>query len=176
VLIDAGSGTETQQMVTMGATDGSPDTFDASLVREYAQHWFGDSVTPTTWSDVWLSEGWATYAQLLYTQSVAATGDAELDELLSRRSVTMRARYGPPGHPRPDEFGAGNVSYCAAAMLRKLHAALGDQAFFALGAAWVQDHRNTQQDRASFTAFVTKRTGRDFSALINRWLDAPAPA
>jgi aminopeptidase N len=58
-------------------------------------------------------------------------------------------------------------------MLKELNDALGDQKFFALGTAWVQSQKNTQQTRASFTAFVNKQTGRDFSKLIDAWLDSP---
>ena len=61
---------------------------------------------------------------------------------------------------------------CPAAMLKELNDALGDTKFFALGRAWVQEHKNSQQTRASFTAFVNKQTGRDFTALIDSWLDS----
>jgi hypothetical protein len=37
----------------------------------------------------------------------------------------------------------------------------------------VRDHLNTQQTRASFTAYVNTTTGHDFTALIDAWLDSP---
>ena len=58
-------------------------------------------------------------------------------------------------------------------MLREIHKAVGDEAFFAMGRDWVQQHRNTQVDRAQFTTFVNEHTGRDFTAVINAWLDSP---
>ena len=57
-------------------------------------------------------------------------------------------------------------------MLNQLHRKLGDKKFFALGKAWVQTQKNTQQDRATFIAFVKTQTGTDYSKLINTWLDA----
>jgi aminopeptidase N len=36
--------------------------------HEMAHHWFGNSVTESDWDDVWLSEGFATYFALLYTE------------------------------------------------------------------------------------------------------------
>jgi aminopeptidase N len=40
----------------------------APVVHEIAHQWFGDSVTERDWDDVWLSEGFATYFALLYTE------------------------------------------------------------------------------------------------------------
>ncbi|MEU7827104.1 hypothetical protein [Catellatospora sp. NPDC049133] len=56
---------------------------------------------------------------------------------------------------------------------RQLHQALGDERFFALARGWVQDNLHTQQSRASFTAYVNAKTGHDFTALIDEWLDSP---
>ncbi|MGH9482802.1 MAG: M1 family metallopeptidase, partial [Terriglobales bacterium] len=38
------------------------------IAHEMAHQWFGDSVTERDWDDVWLSEGFATYFALLYTE------------------------------------------------------------------------------------------------------------
>ena len=38
-----------------------------TVVHETAHQWFGDSVTLTDWHDIWLAEGWATYAEWLWT-------------------------------------------------------------------------------------------------------------
>jgi aminopeptidase N len=176
VVVDSLSAMETQQMVTMGAglirgTFGGL-VFDLDLLHEYAHEWFGDAVTPKTWADMWLNEGWATYAQYLYERETGL-GEPFGGDFLYQDDGSARQRYGPPGSPRPSEFGAPNVYVCVAAMLHQIHKALGDAAFFALARDWVQDNRNTQQDRTSFIAFVNAHTGRDFTRLINDWLDSP---
>lgn len=38
------------------------------VVHEIAHQWFGNSVTERDWDDVWLSEGFATYFDLLFTE------------------------------------------------------------------------------------------------------------
>jgi aminopeptidase N len=171
VVVDSASGMETQQMITMGGK--VKEGFEEDLLHEYAHQWFGDSVTPTTWTDLWLNEGWAMYAQLLYEQAEEGLGDDELESYLRARDAELRRKLGPPAHPQAANFAESNVYLCPAAMLKELNDALGDQKFFALATAWVQTQRNTQQTRASFTRFVNGRTGRDFTGLIDAWLDSP---
>ena len=164
---DAGYALETQ---TRPVFPGAPDT--ATLVHELAHQWFGDSVTPTTWTDLWLNEGFATYAQDLYTQDVFNLSEASLDRYTREADAKLRKKLGPPGKPNPKNFAEGNVYLCPEAMLREIHNLIGDKKFFALATAWVQQQKNTQQDRASFIAFVNKQTGRDLTKLINTWLDS----
>ncbi|GAA2471779.1 M1 family metallopeptidase [Winogradskya humida] len=178
VMVDSASGMETQQMITMGGKHGKWDKdaqsgFEEDLLHEYAHQWFGDSVTPTTWKDLWLNEGWATYAQFLWEKKVYNLTDAQLETFFRARDAELRKKLGPPGSPLAANFAESNVYICPAAMLQQLHEKLGDKAFFALGTAWVQKQKNTQQDRATFIAFVKKQTGKDYSKLINTWLDSP---
>jgi hypothetical protein len=42
------------------------------IAHEIAHQWFGDSVTESTWSDLWLSEGFATYFAGLFVQRYEA--------------------------------------------------------------------------------------------------------
>lgn len=172
VIVDSGSAMETQQLVTMGGLVGGSG-FATDLFHEYAHQWFGNSVTPTTWRDLWLNEGWATYAQELYEQGLHGYSDEEMETQLRERDAALREALGPPGSPRPENFAESNVYHCPAAMLKELNDALGDTRFFALARNWVQTQRNTQQDRASFTAFVIDQTGTDFTGLIDAWLDSP---
>jgi len=177
MLVDSESGMETQQMITMGGriktwNKDVEASFQEDLLHEYAHQWFGDSITPTTWTDLWLSEGWAMYIQLLYDQSIDGYSDKDLEVILRRADATLRGRLGPPGKPKAGYFAESNVYICPATMLKELNDALGDTKFFALAKAWIQTQKNTQQDRASFIAFVNKQTGRDFTKLITTWLDS----
>ena len=168
-------GMETQTMITFGA-HGMP----ADLLHEFAHQWFGDAVTPTTWSGLWLNEGFAMYAQFLWQAAHPGPGgpptttiDAVLQATAAPLDQVLRGRDGPPGHPLPTHFASTNVYYCPALMLNGLRHALGDPAFYQLLTDWAHQHAGTSQDRAAFVAFVDARTGRDFSAYINAWLDSP---
>jgi aminopeptidase N len=65
------------------------------VVHETAHQWFGDAVTERDWNDVWLSEGFATYFTLLYTE-FASGRDAFVDGVRrSRNAVLLPAESEP---------------------------------------------------------------------------------
>jgi aminopeptidase N len=47
---------------------GIPSRIESVVAHEIAHQWFGDSVTESTWADLWLSEGFATYFAGLFIQ------------------------------------------------------------------------------------------------------------
>lgn len=177
VVVPSRSAMETQQMVTLGGDllGGAKDVgaLDGVMLHEYAHQWFGDAVGPAAWKDVWLNEGWATYAEALYTAERDGYAIEDWARRARKSDADARQRLGPPGSPRADSFAESNVYVCPALMLHELHKALGEAAFFALARAWVSQHAGTAQDRAGFTAFVHRQTGRDFTGLIDAWLDSP---
>ena len=70
--IDAGYALETQ---TRPIYAGTPDD-DVTVAHELAHQWFGDSVTLDAWQDIWLNEGFATYAEWLWTEHDGARASA----------------------------------------------------------------------------------------------------
>ena len=166
-------GMETQTMITLSSRDGAPD-----LLHEFAHQWFGDAVTPTTWSGLWLNEGFAMYAQFLWQAAHPPGGlkPMTIDTLLQAdvlpHDQALRTGDGPPGHYLPTHFASTNVYYCPALMLNGIRTSLGDAAFYRLLTDWVHQHQGTNQDRSAFVAFLNAETGRDFSTYVDAWLDS----
>ncbi|MFJ8543097.1 M1 family metallopeptidase [Streptomyces sp. NPDC093586] len=170
---DAGYALETQNRPYF---PGAPDT--ETLVHELAHQWYGDSVTPKTWRDMWLNEGFATYAQWLWTEdhggdTAQETFDALYDGTYFDDEESDEALWAfPPGKPP----GAAHVSdspvYRRGAMvLHRIRQTVGDDAFRALLRDWAAAHRHGNADTGDFTAFVEKSApDEDFTEIWDDWL------
>ena len=53
--------TQTRPIYSRAAGEGT-------VAHELAHQWFGDSVSPARWKDIWLNEGWATYCSWLWAE------------------------------------------------------------------------------------------------------------
>ncbi len=86
---------------------------DATMLHELAHQWFGDSVSPAQWSDIWFNEGWAEWSTWYwdYTANGATeTPRRHLRQQLRRRQGVglvdragdARRRSGQPVRRLPD--------------------------------------------------------------------------
>ncbi|WP_416976018.1 M1 family aminopeptidase, partial [Streptomyces sp. 4F14] len=134
--------------------------------HELAHQWFGDSVSPRTWSDLWLSEGHATWYEALYA---AETADRPLEARMKAAyaaSDRWRAAGGPPAAPKAPAAGKKNgifrpnVYDGAALILYALRQEIGRQAFERLERLWVRRHQDGVASTADFVALAEEVSGR----------------
>lgn len=169
LLVDSWSGMETQTMITLGAPNGyttSPEV----VVHEMAHQWYGDQVTPTTWRDVWMSEGMAMYLQLAWQ---ADHGQGSIDDQLDRAGrfvLRSLATDGPAADYDPTAFGESNVYYVPAMMWSALRKRLGDAEFWRLVRAWPRSHDDEGADYATITRWWSQQTGDDLRPFFDSWL------
>ena len=84
VPVDTGLALETQTRSTFGIDVAGIEQFRS---HELAHQWFGDSLTPTRWSDIWLSEGFASYAEMLWFDASNPAYDIDVDAENRRDSI-----------------------------------------------------------------------------------------
>jgi aminopeptidase N len=145
---------------------------EQTVLHELSHQWFGDAVTPSDWRGLWLNEGFATWAQFRWESEHGETTTAQWRDGALRSDGDARTRFGPPGAPDPDEFAASNVYLCGALLLDAFRGRTGEPEFFAMLRDWVAQHRDGSVDRAAFTAFANRHTGKDLTGLVDAWLDS----
>ncbi|MEW1550003.1 M1 family metallopeptidase [Streptomyces tsukubensis] len=158
-------------------TAGYPEWYvDSIMVHELAHQWFGDSVTPLTWSDLWLNEGHATWYESLYADEL---GGYTLERRMRdayRRSDQWRADGGPPAAPRPPEPGRKislfrPIVYDGGALvLYALRQAIGTDAFDRVERAWVREYRDGTAGSTDFARLASRIAGRDLGPFFQGWL------
>lgn len=138
------------------------------LVHELAHQWFGNSVTPKSWRDMWLNEGFAEYAEWLWAEDMnGVPAKSSFD-----RAYDDPENWGfPPARPPNAAQLLGRPVYGRGAMvLHQLRRAVGEEEFFALLRGWARAYRHGNASTADFTAFAQKRTDRDLTPLWDTWL------
>jgi aminopeptidase N len=174
VVVPSPSAMETQTLVTMGSRLISDRAlFRSDLLHEYAHQWYGDTVTPTTWPDLWLNESFAMYTQLRWEVSRGWATQTDVHDYLVARDPGLRTHDGPPGAYHRLQFGGSCVYLCGALMLDTLRGRLGAATFDQLWRDWPQEHRFASVGRDDYVAWLNARTGQDWGPFVTSWLTSP---
>ncbi|MFJ9820876.1 M1 family metallopeptidase [Streptomyces sp. NPDC101151] len=151
--------------------DSAPDV--STLVHENAHQWFGDSVSLTSWKDIWLNEGFATYAEWLYSEQHGGDSAQKSFDALYDRPASDHLWAFPPGDPGSGENIFDTPVYARGAMtLHELRKAVGDRDFFRILRAWATEHRAGHGTTAQFVKLAECVSGKDLGGLFHTWLYA----
>jgi aminopeptidase N len=178
VVTPGTSAMETQTMITLGRGNFR---YGGKYVREVVAHelahaWYGDTVTPDDWSDVWMNEGMAMYLEARYTAEHGLRTWQLWRTTFDVEDSMLRKQYGPPGSYKPTQFAQPNVYFCPARMWMALRTKLGGERFDALIRRWPQQHRNSSQDRYTLTSWWGRQAGVGWSWFEPWLLGRKSPA
>ncbi len=147
-----------------------PSFFETVLVHELAHQWFGNSVTPADWGDIWLNEGFATYAEWLWIEHTR--GPAALDATVrgERNRLALTADLRPPGNPAANDLFSVSVYVWGGLTLHALRLEVGDDAFFETLRTYYATFEDSVATTADFIAVAEAISGSDLSDLFDKWL------
>jgi len=170
VVLDAplGVALETQTLSTFDITMAGDEDV---VAHELAHQWFGDDVSVASWQDIWLNEGFATYAQWMWTED---RGGPTADAMATDTNANPSSYPLPPGDPGAGRMFDGSVYQRGALTLHVLRRTIGDDDFFELLKTWVDHYGGDAAGTADFEALAEEVSGQELTPLFDAWLRAPA--
>ena len=139
------------------------------IAHELAHQWFGNSVTARQWRDIWLHEGFACYAEWLWSEH---SGGRSADQLARHyhqklRDLPQNLLLADPG--ARDMFD-DRVYKRGALTLHALRGRLGDEKFFALLKKWMTRYRHANAGTDDFTGLAAEYCDESLAPLWDSWL------
>jgi aminopeptidase N/puromycin-sensitive aminopeptidase len=152
----------------------------ASLVaHELAHQWFGSLVTPASWEDLWLSEGFATW---LAAKAVPAGGEHDevpdvrairaamaADSLPSSRSLRTSGRSAGELHELYDDI----TYWKGAAVLRMIEAWLGEETFRRGVTRYLTRHAGGHAASTDLWRALEEAAGQPVGSLVETLIGQP---
>jgi aminopeptidase N len=149
---------------------GSVDDKTWVLAHELAHQWFGDSVSVHFWRDIWLNEGFATYAEWLWSEHQGRATAQQIFDRTYAQPAEAKVWSPPPGDPGVKALFGASVYQRGAMAVHALRVAVGDPAFFTILRAWTSERRYGNGDTAEFIALAERISGRTLQPLFQVWL------
>jgi aminopeptidase N len=150
---------------------GNARNGDGVVVHELAHQWYGDDVALARWQDIWLNEGFASYAEWLWAEyedqgTTQQTFEATYDSIPATDpfwSVTI-------GDPGVEDLFSDPVYVRGAMTLQALRNEVGDGSFFAILKQWAATKSGGNGTTPEFIDLAEEISGQDLGALFNTWL------
>ncbi len=149
------------------------------VVHENAHQWFGDSVSVHNWKDIWLNEGFASYAEMLYAEH---TGQGTTNQLLKQMYNEYPAsdtyfwgvRLTDPG--KHNEFNGAEYERGAMA-LAALRNRVGAATMTNILKTWAAQRKGGNGAVTDFEALAARISGQNLGGFFQHWLvDRKKPA
>ena len=145
------------------------------VAHELSHQWFGNSLTPSRWQDIWLNEGFACYAEWLWSEESGGLSAAQQVSKAHGRLAGLPQDL-VISDPGPELMFDDRLYKRGAITLHVLRQQLGDDAFFELLRAWTHVHRHSSVTAAEFRALAASSAtdAEAVQAIFSAWLDSAA--
>ena len=149
----------------------TPESGDSVVVHELAHQWFGDSVALAEWKHIWLNEGFATYAEWLWSED---QGLGKAQETFDQYYYSIPAE--DPfwsvviGDPGPELLFDIAVYDRGAMAVHALRQEVGDEDFFRILRAWTRLKAGRNATIPQFIRLAERVSDEQLDDLFQTWL------
>ncbi len=142
------------------------------IAHELAHQWFGNSVTAQRWRHIWLHEGFACYAEWLWSEHCEEHSAEDLARQYHQRLIDS-AQNLVLADPGPRDMFDDRVYKRGALTLHALRKQIGDTNFFALLTDWTTRYRHSNVVTDDFTGLAASYSKNSLHGLWDAWLYSP---
>lgn len=137
------------------------------VAHELAHQWFGNSITPKSWADIWLNEGFSSYFHALWVnRNITKVDGLEIDMNLLYRGLERQPADALTVESPEELFGEGVYDRGAVA-LHVLRKQLGDDLFFRTVRTYVRRYQHKTASTEDFLRIARMVSGQP--AVIDQW-------
>jgi aminopeptidase N len=163
------------------ASVGTRKLIASVLGHEIAHQWFGDLVTMAWWDDIWLNEGFATWAANKPVSAWKPEWNLELADVLSNQTAlrldslqSTRAIRSSANTPAEiSELFDGIAYEKSAAVLRMVESWLGPEVFRKGVNAYIERFKYNNAAAADFWGTLTTSSGQPVDRVMASFVDQP---
>ena len=151
-----------------------PVNGDSVVVHELAHQWYGDSLAVERWQHIWLNEGFATYAEWLWSEREGLGTAQEIFDFFTSVIPADDPFWALTiGDPGPDELFNFAVYARGAMTLHALRQQVGDDDFFRILRRWARSQAGGNVSTDEFIALAERVAGQQLDELFEVWLFTP---
>ena len=157
--------------------------YESLMAHEFAHQWFGDMISPGTWADLWLNEGFATWSEAFWAGRMDY--NQYKNRILSYASTYLTqnpgwAIYNPSWIANPPNnnvlFNYAITYTKSACILHQLRYLLGDEVYFEAIKSYAQDTVDFKFKTAvtdDFAEKISEVAGEDLHWYFDAWVKQP---
>jgi hypothetical protein len=157
--------------------DGSTN-YETLMAHELSHHWWGDLVTCETAGDMWLNEGWASFCEMVFTESLYGT-EAYTEAVRDNHKDVLLYAHRNDGGRFPVSGIPSNITYGdhvynkGADIARTLRSYMGDDDFFEACRAWMNERAFDHASSYDLRDFFQNYTEANLTYFFDQWVFVP---
>ena len=163
---DVGFALETQTRPVFGSFGAEPTI----LAHELSHEWYGDSLSVAKWQDIWLNEGFATFAEWTWGERGGGPTVQQQYDMRYRQGGNKDLWDVPPGNPGRLQMFGRSVYDRGAMTLVALRQQIGAEKFTEILRTWAKDHRGGNVTTSQFIALANQVSGMNLDSFFRAWL------